>query len=298
MKNISTLALIPDIEHKLATIYPDPVLCAQYAWWIMQAITQRTQQDLLLNNPALSPEQHAELTRWLHALINDKKPIQYLIGSVPFCDLEIVVQPPILIPRPETEEWCIDLIQELKKMGPQYAPLTILDLCCGSGCIALALAKALPHATVYATDIDSAALTLARQNTTHNNVNNIIFVQSDVCDELPNVRFDLIVANPPYITPQEYVSLDASVKNWESKHALMADDNGLAIIKKIIAQAPHFIKPNKQLQEHNIPQLVLEIGYLQADAVVDLLAAAGYNSIEIRKDLAGHNRTVRARLNR
>ncbi len=287
--------LIQTIEHRLAPALPDPTLCSQYAWWIVEAISGYNKTILLTTPVTLSSPQLAQIEEWLHALIEQKKPIQYLLGKIPFNAVEIVVQPPLLIPRPETEEWCAQLIKQLKPF--KDLPLIILDLCCGSGCIAIALAKALPQATVYATDVDGAAITLTQQNAVHNNVNNIVCLQSDLFNNLPaHVRFDLIVSNPPYIAPHELEHLDESVKNWEALHALVADDNGLAIIKKIIVQAPNYVKPNKDLQSHAIAQLILEIGYQQGPAVVDLLTKAHYNTIQVHKDLEGKNRTVRARI--
>ena len=159
------------------------------------------------------------------------------MGSTPFAGLEILTQPPVLIPRPETEEWTVNLIEQLQ--GLPDKKLQILDLCTGSGCIALALADALPQAKIFGTDISDSALALANHNKIHNHIPNVEFLRSDLFAQIPQkFTFDLIVGNPPYIDEQEWNNLDPSVTQSEDKHALLAADHGLALIKKIIAAAP------------------------------------------------------------
>ena len=298
MKNITnSLALIAEIKNRLLSVYPDPELCQQYAWWTLQAITDRSHSELVSNpHIPLTEEQKNKLFHWLDALINAHMPIQYLLGSVPFADLEILVKEPTLIPRPETEEWVLELIQKLLPLRDKK--LHILDLCTGTGCIALALAKALPEASVLATDISPDALTLAEKNARHNKVENITFLFSNLFDALPEShRFDLIVCNPPYIAPEEWKSLDRSVTAWEDERALVAADAGLFLIKKIIAQAPAYIKVNCLIAEKKIPQLMIEIGHTQAPAVVALMEQAGYTQITTHIDLEHKNRVVSGRIN-
>ena len=237
MNNAIKLAdVITDIEQQLLTVYEDPVLCRQYAWWTLQFILKMNKAALIAQDAVLlSADQRTALAQWLEKLIVHKMPIQYLIGSVPFCDVDILVEAPILIPRPETEEWCGNIIEQLKRLEKQQ--ITILDLCCGSGCIAIALAQALPHATVYAVDISPQAIALTKKNVIHNAVNNVVVIQSDLFSGIASIKFDLIVTNPPYIADSEWGSLDESVTQWEDRNALCAPDNGLAIIKEIIDQA-------------------------------------------------------------
>src|SRR5688572_21691959 len=124
MKKMSNIpALIETIEHTLRKAYDDPVLCNQYAWWLLEKITHSKQVDLLTKNLVLNEAQQAQLNQWLNELVNDKKPLQYILGSVPFCDVDIIVQRPVLIPRPETEEWCAALIAQLKTLSTE--PLSI-----------------------------------------------------------------------------------------------------------------------------------------------------------------------------
>lgn len=297
MKNKkNSLTLVSEIKKKLLPVYPDPHLRQQYAWWTLQAITGLSQAELISTPDfQLSEEQENKLFHWLDALVNAHMPIQYLIGSVPFNGLEILVKEPVLIPRPETEEWILNLIEQLTKLENQN--LHILDLCTGTGCIALALAKALPAASILATDISEQALELAQKNAELNRIENITFIASDLFEDIVlDHRFDLIVCNPPYISPEEWKTLDRSVMAWEDKRALVADDNGLALIKKIIMQAPAYIRPNPELAAHNIPQLMLEIGHTQAPAMSAFMEQAGYDHVHVIQDLEHKNRVVTGRV--
>lgn len=272
-------------------MYPAP-LADQYAWWLLEAIMQQTQAQLLAQDIVTTNDvQQHEIDRWLHALINEHMPIQYLIGTVPFGSLELYVEPPVVIPRPETEEWCLwyqQLLQPLKN-----APLNILDLCSGTGCISLSLAKALPNAHIYAVDISEKALALGRKNAWHNNITNIEFIHSDLFENVPkNIRFDAIISNPPYISYEEWQTLDASVTQWEDANGLAANDDGFAIIKKIITQAPQYLNASSIVCAHAIPQLVIEIGYKQGHHTAHLMTAADFIHVTIRKDLEGKDRVV------
>ncbi|HEV2601163.1 MAG TPA: peptide chain release factor N(5)-glutamine methyltransferase [Candidatus Babeliales bacterium] len=294
-KTTQISSLITDIEQQILTVYNDPILCRQYAWWTVEAITNKRKTELINQDTIiLSEEQQKNLNEWLEDLITKQMPIQYLLGSVPFCDVTILVAPPTLIPRPETEEWCFNLITKLKKLRNQQ--ITILDLCCGSGCIAITLAQALPHATIYACDIADSAIALSKKNSAHNKTSNLIILHSDLFNALPkDIRFDLIVTNPPYITPIEWQTLDQSVAQWEDKGALVADDDGLALIKKIIAVAPQYLQQNEELQAQAIPQLMIEIGYLQGPTVATLMQQADYTDIKIDTDLEHKDRVVSGR---
>ncbi len=284
--------LVKKISNQLEPRYENHVVAAQHAWWMLQAITKKNQVTLVAEQDiTLTQEQEKQLADWTHKQVVEHMPLQYLIGSTPFANLEIQVKPPIHIPRTETEYWCMELIAQLHTLPPEK--LNILELCTGSGNIALALAAALPHARVTATDISDAALALAHSNAQHNNVPNVQFIHSDIYNAVPTDKpFDLIVANPPYIAPAEWATLDTSVTNWEDKRALVAADDGLAIIKKIITGAQQLLKPNNAMQEKKIPQLMIEIGYTQATAVAALMQDAGFVNVTTLQDLAGKDRVV------
>ncbi|MGC2310266.1 MAG: peptide chain release factor N(5)-glutamine methyltransferase [Candidatus Babeliaceae bacterium] len=285
MHSKSTI-FINELAKKLESIYP-PHAAMLNAWFLLEKLTNQTQAQLMIAPEfSLADNQKKLLEQWLHELIEEHKPIQYIYGSVPFLDATILVKPPILIPRPETEEWCFNLIQEIKKLP--YKPHKILDLCTGSGCIALALAQAFPFAHMYATDISQQVLDLAQQNAVLNKVTNITWYLSDLFDAVKDEKFDLIVSNPPYIDEIEWEKLDREVKEWEDKGALCAPDHGLALIKKIITQAPQFLN----CASIKLPQLWIEIGYNQGPAVKALFENAGFNHVIINQDSYGKDRLV------
>jgi len=289
-------ALRHSIEKKLAQKYDDPILCTQYSWWILEALTKQKKEQLIARSiDDLSEEQLNQLDTWMLRLVDKSEPLQYIIGHTPFLDITILLEIPTLIPRPETEEMCANLIEQLQKLNNQK--LTILDIGTGTGCIALSLAHALPNAQVYATDISDAALKLAQTNAEQNKIKNVTFIKSDVYKGIPSgLTFDLIVSNPPYISKTEWDNLDDSVTQWEDRIALIADDKGLAIIKRIVKKAPAFLHENKEMARLNIAQLILEVGHTQGPSVAKLLENAGFDAITIKKDLEGKDRVVAGRV--
>jgi release factor glutamine methyltransferase len=297
MKQPQTIfTLLSHLIRQLHAHYKDSLLAEQYAWWILQEVAGKTKSQLLsMQHMHIPKEQEARIEQWVHALIHEHIPIQYLIGHVPFCDISIVVKPPILIPRPETEQWCADLITMLRAYKGHHA-LQILDLCSGSGCIGLALAKALPRVQIVCVDNNRQAIDLGRLNAQENSIDTVTFVLSDLFEKLDGMAFDLIVSNPPYISEEEYPTLDASVRDWEDKNALVASGSGYALIQKIVEQAPAFIRTNQALQALEIPQLVIEHGVTQSAYIVDLMRNTGYTHVQTHTDLSGKDRVVSGRL--
>ncbi len=187
------------------------------------------------------------------------EPIQYIAGFAYFMEDRFQVSPACLIPREET--------QGVVERGIAYlrnrSQATILDLGTGSGIIAIEVKKALPHAQVWASDISQEALDLAKENA-HAHQVEINFIRSDVFDQFPaGLKFDLILSNPPYISYVDQGQMDASVKKYEPKEALYADQGGLAIYQRILDQASRFLYPGGQI--------IFEIGYQQADALDQLV---------------------------
>ncbi len=245
------------------------------------------------DNP-VTQEQQDKLFNAVQDHLNTHKPLQYILGTAPFLSSMIVVRPPTLIPRPETEYWCHFIITLLKKLNrPQ---LTLLDMCTGSGCVAVALAQAFPEATIYAVDNSPEALALTKENAAQNNCTNIITIQSDLFEALPDSMFDCIVSNPPYVTQEEWETLEPVVKHWEDPHALVAYDYGLSIIKRIIAEAPRHLKRDPLFAERGVPQLLIEMGETQAENVVSSMKHAGFTPT-VHTDLAGKERFVTGELN-
>lgn len=294
--HVDIIAFAEQIANKLKSVYDDPTLRNQYAWWILEAILEKKQAELIAQGRVnLTHKQEKTIVSWLDKMITEHIPLQYLIGSVPFDDVDILVETPILIPRPETEEWVLWLIDQLNNIKNKQ--LHILDLACGSGCIAIALARHFHDAIIYATDINPQAIALTEKNIEYNYIQNVRPLTSDLFQAIPDgVQFDCIISNPPYINPTEWEKLDKTVTDWEDRNALIADDNGLYIIEQIITQAPLYLKPNDELFKKNIPQLVIEIDYDQGTAVEALLKKYSYNEVTVHKDLEGKDRFVSGRV--
>jgi release factor glutamine methyltransferase len=274
------------LAKNLATVYDDQQTAHQVAWWLLEKATQKSRAQLLATN-TISEEVQQKIELWICQIIDDHMPVQYILGSVPFLDLDIAVQAPILIPRPETENWCQELISLIKKSSAQE--FNLLDLCSGTGCIALSIAHAFPAANVTALDINPQACKLIELNKKNNKINNCAVVESDLFTNLPtNKKYSIITANPPYITQEEWHELEPNVKNWESPQALIANNNGLEIIEKIITTAPHYLGP----QIDGIPQVWIEIGESQTEQVTAIFKKAGYRDSVIINDQYGKNRIV------
>ncbi len=263
-------------------------LSVQQAWWLLEFVTDKTRAQLQCSPEILTADQQQNLNNYIEQIAVHHKPLAYILGWVPFLDLTLQVAPPTLIPRPETENWVYELIEMLNQSGA--TKLNILDIGTGSGCIALSLAQALPTAHIWAVDIAASAIELAKTNAQLNNISNITFLQSDLFSTLPaNLKFDLIVSNPPYIDPA--AQLDASVLDWEDHGALFANNKGICIIEKIARQAPTQLKTNSALAT----QLVMEIDESQGDIVKKLLENYNFTDVVIKKDQFARNRTVWAR---
>lgn len=263
----------------------------QGAWWLIEALTKKSQAYLLVHDEVVwSVAQQNQLDLWLYQLSHEHKPLQYLLGTVPFKELEIIVEPPILIPRPETEEMVDWLIQEIKKAGVEE--IRILDLCTGTGCIGLALARAFPRAVVVGSDKNPQAIALAEKNKKHNKVSNISFLISDLFDALDQgMLFDIIISNPPYLSEEAFEQVALNIKHWEDKEALVADDAGMALYARIIKEAPCFLRSTDQ--QCLIPCLVFEIGYEQ-HLIESVMKAGEFHDIQIFSDMQGMHRWVAA----
>lgn len=214
------------------------------------------------------------------------KPLAYCLGWTPFIDFKIFCRQPVLIPRWETEEWTVRLIQKYKD-GKIPKPAKILDLCAGSGCISIALAKAFPQSTVDAIDISPAAIRLARFNQKSiGNILNLEFHHVNLFSD--NVmrhfrNYDLIVSNPPYISRNEYLQLDKSVAEFEDPQALLAANDGLQFYQHISGQTRLFAPDS---------MVVFEIGDSQGQKVKNILSEVGFSNVDIHKDGAGTDRVV------
>lgn len=210
-------------------------------------------------------------------------PLQYIINKQNFYGLDLYVNESVLIPRYDTE----NIVDCIVKDFEGSKDISVLDLCTGSGCIAISLKKN-GFEKVFALDISDKALEVTKHNAYIHNAD-ITFIKSDLYKELPNdIRFDLIVSNPPYIRTGEIEKLDDEVKDFEPKLALDGGKDGLDFYKKILNLSKDFINKNGSLY--------FEIGYDQAKDVVDIAKKEGYYNIKIIKDLSGKDRGISMRV--
>ncbi len=290
--NKKTIAyVLLQLTHNLVPIYGSERAANANALWILQWVTKKTHAYLIAHGGTLmlTAEQEQVLNEVMTKIINQHMPIAYSIGEIPFLNLTLTSKPPILIPRVETEYWCNWLIEKLAGVHR----LTILDLCTGSGCIGLSLAQAFKNANVYAGDDNPQAIALAEENAKSNGISNITFFHSNLFEQIPqNLRFDLIVSNPPYVTETQWKTLDPTVRLWEDPHALIASDDGMAIINAIIEQAPAWLTMLPDTSKANIPQLVIEMDPRQTERAKEFCKVNGFKDVSILKDLNGCDRVV------
>jgi release factor glutamine methyltransferase len=243
----------------------------------------------------ITSEQKQSINQWIGRIIEHNEPIQYIIGTMPFGNLTLHVEHPVLIPRPETEEWVHAFIARCKQKNVDSRVISILDIGTGSGCIALTIAHHLPLATVIAVDTNPMALQLAKKNAQKNSIKNVHFIESDLFGAIPqDVQFDVIISNPPYISIEDFLTLDCSVTAWEDCNALVAEDDGFACLEAIATQAISRLKKQVEKKMHVPEQLLLEIGYQQAERMVDFLQNIGFSDVQVYKDSAGRDRLISA----
>ena len=221
--------------------------------------------------------------------LSEGRPVQYVIGHSEFCGLDIEVKEGVLIPRPETEElvaWAIEKAADIKQ--PR-----ILDVCTGSGCIALALADRLRGASVTAVDISDDALAIARRNEERLQLG-VEFINDDALAHLPGLadrKFDVIVSNPPYIPISERESMHVNVVNFEPSIALFVADNDPLIFYREIA-----LTAKRMLSENGY--LLFEIHQPLAQQTVEMLQELGYDAVELRNDCFDKPRMICSQLSR
>ena len=216
------------------------------------------------------------------------EPVAYITGSWEFYGLPIVTTPDVLIPRMDTETR-VDTAKELltgRKMNAR-----ILDLCCGSGCITCAIGHEMPATRLVAIDISANALEVCRRNIAAQKlISRVICMQADALSSPPLGigEFDMIVSNPPYIASEEIKTLDVSVKDFEPVWALDGGEDGLKFYKAIIKYWKSLLRQGGYL--------LFEVGEGQAQAVRDMLSAAGFGYTDTRKDTLGIDRVVFGRM--
>ncbi len=226
-----------------------------------------------------------ELARYreLHQRRRAGEPVAYLLGVREFYARPFLVDRRVLVPRPETEH----LVEvALARTGHLALSARTLDLCTGSGCVAVSLGRERPTTRVLGADVSPDALAVAAENVLRLGAYNVGLVCSNLFAALRSGRdrFDLITANPPYIAEGEIPSLPVDVRAYEPRIALAAGADGLALLRRIVAEAPAFLAAGGVL--------AVEIGADQGEAVRALFAEAGFREIALRRDYAGLDRVV------
>jgi release factor glutamine methyltransferase len=223
----------------------------------------------------------------LNALVERRRagePIQYITGETEFYGLPIRVTPDVLIPRPETEH----LVEKVIELAAAFSQLRIVDVGCGSGAIAIALAHCLPHATITAIDFSAPALAVARENAALNGLaSRIRFLEGDLLALVRDEAFDIVVSNPPYVPSADRDSLAVEVREYEPPLALFTEGDGLNIYRRLIPSVFAVLAPGGYV--------ALEIGFGQSSAIAELLAGAGFDEIDFISDLQSIPRVASAR---
>lgn len=271
---------------------PDPLAEAEY---LLAHILKCRRVDLFINrNRLLTGDEIKRFKKFINRRTK-REPSQYIISEVEFRYLIFKVTRDVLIPRPETEflvEEAAKIIERQRAKGKRQKAI-IIDLCTGSGCIAVSAAKEIPDIKVYATDISGKALLVAKENAKrHGAEDRIIFLQGNFLEPLKDKglegEIDIILSNPPYVSKKDMEKLQPEIKDYEPLLALYGGEDGLDSYRKIITEAFVYLKKGGYL--------ILEIGYGQAEGIKKLFAQnPAYTEIEIIKDLAGIERVVKAK---
>ncbi len=221
----------------------------------------------------------------------EQEPVAYLTGQAHFLSLEFEVSPAVLIPRPETEVLAASAI-DFCRHETIRPTVDVLDLCTGSGCIAIAIGANVVETEIVAVDTSPKALEIAQRNITkHDLEGRITLLESNLferIDQGPKGIYDLIVSNPPYISKEEFDTLPEHIKNYEPVEALLAGDNGLEVHKRIISEVEPYLADDGCI--------MLEAAYNQSEPVICLLEQAGnFKEISTIRDNLGYQRVVKAR---
>lgn len=246
------------------------------AWYLMEAVTQKSRAEFLLCREEEMPEE--EKKRYFEGIEKraERIPLQHLLGEQEFMGFSFQVNGSVLIPRQDTEI----LVEEVRKI--LRPGMRVLDLCTGSGCIAISLALLCPGIEATGSDVSREALETARENGRRLKAE-VSWLESDLFSGISG-SYDVIVSNPPYIPTAQIQTLEQEVRLHEPFQALDGKEDGLYFYRKIIKQADAFLNTGGRL--------FFEIGWDQGKAVSERMRTAGYREVQVKKDLAGLDRVV------
>lgn len=246
------------------------------AFYIIEAVMKLSRPMFFLKKGEKVLQQDVDNCLAIAEKRKQHMPLQYILGSQEFMGLNFKVTPDVLIPRQDTEGLVEEVIKMLKPK------MKVLDMCTGSGCIAVSLAKLGKNVQVTAVDVSAKALEIAKENAVANEVT-VNFIESDMFQRITQ-KYDIIVSNPPYIRSQEVTTLMPEVRDYEPHLALDGKEDGLYFYRKLAKEAGDFLTPGGML--------CLEIGYDQGKEVAQLLREQGFVQVRVEKDLCGLDRNV------
>ena len=272
--------IVEQMRHELLPLY-GPGETAALTERLFEAFLGWDRVRLLLGKDDTVNQSDLLRFHWALHDLKQYRPVQHIVGYTDFCGCRIEVSPEVLIPRPETEQmvrWIVD------NLTPKSATPQVADLCTGSGCIAIALKKAWPHATVNATDLSATALEVAARNAKNNGLH-VAFAHDDVLHPtLPCAACDLMVSNPPYVRQSERPAMSRNVLDYEPHTALFVpDDDPLLFYRAIADLADTRLKPDGCL--------VVEINEALGEATMQMLHRHGFRS-ELHRDFRDRDRWI------
>ena len=256
---------------------------------LLAYILQMPRMKLYLNFDKVLTEAQLETLRGLVKRRSEREPVQHIMGSTSFCGLEITVNRDVLVPRPETEllaEQAVAFLSTLAGRSP-----TALDFGTGSGCLAIVVATKVPDASIHAIDISEPSLVVARENALRLGVKDrVVFHNGDGFGALPpEMNFDLVMSNPPYIASAEIETLEPEVRDFDPRQALDGGADGLDFYRRLAAEVPSRLKPGGKM--------MVELGDGQARAVTELLTRHRWTVESVLKDYPGRERILIAHRN-
>lgn len=289
-----------DFLRRISSLYPEQESLSLFYWGVSEICGWNRSGLVRYLNESVPVHILVRFQEYESRLLTHE-PVQYIFGKAYFAHVELTVNSSVLIPRPETEElwwWACTYLRSLIKSGHRKeSELRVLDLCTGSGAIAIALSKEFSKAEVYACDISGPALSIAEENNVANGTS-VVFFQQDIlvsdrwnCPGTASIRqvsdFDLVISNPPYIRPSEKILMRKNVLDYEPSEALFVNEADPLLFYRAVATIA-----KDQLRKGGCCMVEINEAFPQQTA--DLFSVQGFDGIEIRTDMQGKFRMIKA----